>query len=86
MKIIETYLPLKRPSAGPFFKSILAEIYFTIYNKINTITLKGEPSEYPNVWPRGGVVSRAATSKPKEVTENQWEVHGNVATIDNLVL
>ncbi len=54
--------------------------------RINTITLKGEPSEYPNVWPRGGVVSRAATSKPKEVTENQWEVHGNVATIDNLVL
>ena len=54
--------------------------------RINTITLKGEPSEYPNVWPRGGVVSRAATSEPKEVTENQWEVHGNVATIDNLVL
>ena len=54
--------------------------------KINTITLKGEPSEYPNVWPRGGVVSRAATSEPKEVMENQWEVHGNVATIDNLVL
>ena len=23
---------MKRPSAGPFFKSILAEIYFTIYN------------------------------------------------------
>ena len=54
--------------------------------RINTITLKGEPSEYPNVWPRGGVVSRAVTSEPKEVTENQWEVHGNVATIDNLVL
>ena len=53
--------------------------------RINTITLKGEPSEYPNVWPRGGVVSRAA-SKAKEVTENQWEVHGNVAVIDNLVL
>ena len=33
MKIIETYLPLKRPSAGPFFKSTLAEIYFTIYTR-----------------------------------------------------
>ena len=31
MKTNESYLPLKRPSAGPFFKSILAEIYFTIY-------------------------------------------------------
>lgn len=53
--------------------------------RINTITLKGEPSEYPNVWPRGGVVSRSA-SKAAEVTENQWEVHGNMAVIDNLVL
>lgn len=33
MKTNETYLPLIRPSAGPFFKSILAEIYFTIYNQ-----------------------------------------------------
>ena len=32
MKKNETFLPLKRPSAGPFFKSILAEIYFTIYS------------------------------------------------------
>ena len=31
LKTNESYLPLKRPSAGPFFKSILAEIYFTIY-------------------------------------------------------
>ena len=31
MKTNETYLPLKRPSAGPFFKSTLAEIYFIIY-------------------------------------------------------
>ena len=54
--------------------------------KINTITLKGEPSEYPNVWPRGGVVSRAATSEPREVMDNHWEIHGNVAVIDNLVL
>ncbi len=30
----ETCLPLKRHSAGPFFKSILAEIHFTIYKKI----------------------------------------------------
>lgn len=51
--------------------------------KINTITLKGEPSEYANVWPRGGVVSRAAVN---EISENQWRVHGNVAEIDNLVL
>ena len=36
MKIIKTYLPLKRPSAGPFFKSTLAEICFTIYNKTET--------------------------------------------------
>ena len=33
MKTNETYLPLKRPSAGPFFKSTLAEIYFTIYTR-----------------------------------------------------
>ena len=51
--------------------------------KINTITLKGEPSEYANVWPRGGVVSRTAVN---EISENQWRVHGNVAEIDNLVL
>ena len=30
--------------------------------RINTITLKGEPSEYPNVWPRGGVVSRSTST------------------------
>ena len=53
--------------------------------KINTITLKGEPSEYPNVWPQGGVVSRAANTTT-EVQENMWTVHGNVAEIDNLVL
>ena len=34
MKTNETYLTLRRPSAGPFFKSILAEIYFTIYTWI----------------------------------------------------
>lgn len=33
MKTNETYLPLKRPSAGPFFKSTLAEICFIIYTK-----------------------------------------------------
>lgn len=54
--------------------------------KINTITLAGEPSEYPNVWPRGSVVSWAAVSEPKTVEEGQWTVHGNVAEIDNLVL
>ena len=60
--------------------------------RINTITLKGEPSEYPNVWPRGGVVSRAAGMAGQAghdvpaVTENMWTVHGNVAEIDNLVL
>ena len=57
--------------------------------RINTITLKGEPSEYPNVWPRGGVVSRAAGMAGQaghDVTENMWTVHGNVAEIDNLVL
>ena len=37
MKIIETYLPLKRPSAGPFFKSTLAEIHFTIYKEEDNI-------------------------------------------------
>ena len=35
LKTDETCLPLKRPSAGPFFKSILAEIYFTIYSPYN---------------------------------------------------
>ena len=35
MKTNETYLPLKRPSAGPFFKSTLAEICFTIYMEYN---------------------------------------------------
>lgn len=35
MKTNETYLPLKRPSAGPFFKSTLAEIYFIIYSYAN---------------------------------------------------
>ena len=57
--------------------------------RINTITLKGEPSEYPNVWPRGGVVScstSSAASKAQEVEENRWKIHGNVAEIDNLVL
>lgn len=54
--------------------------------RIRNITLKGEPTEYPNVWLRGNVVSRsvASTKAPKE--ENQWRVHGNVAEIDNLVL
>ena len=56
--------------------------------KINTITLAGEPSEWPNVWPRGGVVSRSVQSEqpPREVRESEWVVHGNVAVIDNLVL
>ena len=57
--------------------------------RINTITLKGEPSEWPNVWPRGGVVSRAAVQSEhpaREVKESDWVVHGNVAEIDNLVL
>lgn len=39
MKTNETYLPLKRPSAGPFFKSTLAEIYFTIYKQLMMILL-----------------------------------------------
>ena len=34
MKTNETYLTLKQPSAGPFFKSTLAEIYFTIYTRL----------------------------------------------------
>ena len=56
--------------------------------KINTITLAGEPSEWPNVWPRGGVVSRSVQSEQpaREVRESEWVVHGNVAVIDNLVL
>lgn len=37
MKNNETYLPLKQPSAGPFFKSTLAKIHFTIYNCMMTI-------------------------------------------------
>lgn len=59
--------------------------------RIKNITLKGEPTEYPNVWLRGNVVSRAAATKAEIAGQagndvNQWKVHGNVAEIDNLVL
>ena len=43
MKNNQTYLPLKRHSAGPFFKSILAEIYFTIYSEIGLSLHGGVP-------------------------------------------
>ena len=79
-------LGVKINGTNYYYPMYLHNLQPNMVYKINTITLKGEPSEYPNVWPRGGVVSRAAASEPKEVKENQWEVHGNVAVIDNLVL
>ena len=61
--------------------------------RIKNITLKGEPTEYPNVWLRGNVVSRSmAATKAGEMPDqvghdvNQWKVHGNVAEIEDLVL
>ena len=66
--------------------------------RIKNITLKGEPTEYPNVWLRGNVVSRSMAATKAEITGqagndgsaghdvNQWKVHGNVAEIEDLVL
>ena len=51
--------------------------------RINNITLKGEPSEYPNVWVQGGVVTKNAAV---EVHEPEWREHGNVMETDNLVM
>ena len=48
----------------------------------NRVTLNNEDgNNFVAFYPK---VSGRITDK--EVTENQWEVHGNVATIDNLVL
>gem|GEM_PF-1295844 len=66
--------------------------------RIKNITLKGEPTEYPNVWLRGNVVSRSMAATKAEIAGqagndgsaghdvNQWKVHGNVAEIEDLVL
>ncbi|MBQ4389919.1 MAG: hypothetical protein II824_08110 [Bacteroidales bacterium] len=55
MKTNETYLPLKRPSAGPFFKSTLAEIYFTIYTYLSKTAQGAQKCPnlcgYPPVYP-----------------------------------
>lgn len=49
MKIIETYLPLKRPSTGPFFKSILVEIHFTIYTAGKWVLSRLENNSWRNI-------------------------------------
>ena len=65
-----------------FYSKMITGLNPNMCYKIHNITLKGEPSEYANIWVRGGQVTKAAAAEDVE----QWNVHGNTAEIDNLVL
>lgn len=68
-----------------FYTYMITGLNPNMYYIIANITLKGEPSEYANVWVRGGVVTKSGNGVCTR-DENQWRIHGNVAEIDNLVL
>ena len=76
-----------------FYPMRLYKLQPNMVYRIKNITLKGEPSEYANLWLKGGQVTKAGEMPGQAGNDgsaghdvNQWKVHGNVAEIEDLVL
>ena len=88
MKTNETYLPLEQISVGPFFKSILAEIYFTIYTpgpmvpfKTGSVFNVSQPSMASSsltILPRtSGILATSIFSIPATSSCRRWDAWRN---------